>query len=180
MQPHHELAAAIYDAAYLTGEFQTRSGKHTNFYIDKYRFSSDPVILAAVAERIAALLPDASTYDRIAAPELGAVSIAAAVSLVTKKPFIIVRKSNKDYGTQRSIEGIYTANDRVVVIEDVITTGGAVLTACDTLKQNQLTPVHIVAVINREEGAVETIQAAGYSVSSVVSAHDLHEIARQV
>jgi orotate phosphoribosyltransferase len=167
MQSHHELAAAIYDAAYLTGEFQTRSGKRTHFYIDKYRFSSDPIILTSVAERIATLLPDASAYDRIAAPELGAVSIAAAVSLVTKKPFIIVRKSNKDYGTQRSIE-------------DGITTGGVVLTACDTLKQNQLTPVHIVAVINREEGAVEIIQAAGYSISSVVSAHDLHEIARQV
>ena len=180
MQSHHDLVRAVHAAAYLTGEFETRSGKKTNFYIDKYRFSSCPDILARIAERIAALLPGPTTYDRIAAPELGAVSIAVAVSLLVKKPFIIVRKSDKGYGTQRCIEGIYAKKDRVVVIEDVITTGGAVLNACATLKKNTLTPIQIIAVINREEGAVEAIQTAGYSVHSVVSAHDLHEVARQV
>ncbi|MBD97412.1 orotate phosphoribosyltransferase [bacterium] len=180
MHAHQTLVTAIYEVAYLTGSFETRSGKKTSFYIDKYRFSSDPTILARIAERIAALLPNPSTYDRIAAPELGAVSIATAVSLLVKKPFIIVRKSDKAYGTQRSIEGVYTENERVVMIEDVITTGGAVLNACAILQNNRLTPIHIVAVINREEGAIESIQTAGYSIDSVVSANDLHEIARQV
>ena len=167
------LAKQIRDAAYLEGDFTTRSGKKTTYYIDKYLFETKPEILKSLAREFATKLPDASTYDRIAGPELGAVSLAAAVSMEVGKPFLIVKKAKKDYGTQNLIEGAYTAGERVVVLEDVITTGGAVLTACDVLKSESLEIVKIVAAIDRQEGAVEAIQDAGYAVDSVLTSTDL-------
>ena len=168
-----DLVRRIKAAAYLEGEFVTRAGKKTNYYVDKYLFSTDPYILEPLAKALASLLPDAGTYDRIAAPELGAVALAAAVSLVAKKPFVIVRKADKGYGTNKMMEGTISAGERVVVLEDVITTGGAVLKACDVLKDNAIKIVKLIGVINREEGGIENIQAQGYAVEALITTTDL-------
>lgn len=168
-----DLIRRVKSAAYLEGEFVTRAGKKTNYYIDKYLFSTDPSILEPLAIALAKLLPDAATYDRIAAPELGAVALAAAVSLVAKKPFVIVRKGDKGYGTNKLMEGLVSAGEKVVVLEDVITTGGAVLKACDVLKANKIEIVKLIGVINREEGGIENIQAAGYAVDALITTTDL-------
>lgn len=170
------LIAAIKDAAYLEGEFITRSGKPTTYYIDKYLFETRPEILKPLADELAGLFPDADTYDRIAAPELGAVPIAAVVSIVLNKPFVIVKKASKGYGTSKLIEGAYNKGDRVVMLEDVMTTGGAVLRACDIAKDAGLDVQSIVGIINREEGAIETIEAAGYSVSALITASQLRAV----
>lgn len=173
MANHVDLVRQVKKAAFLEGEFVTRSGKKTNYYIDKYLFETQPEILDAIADAIVALLPDSSTYDRLAAPELGAVSLAALVSVKAKKPFVIVRKGAKGYGTSNLLEGAYQSGERVVVVEDVLTTGGAVLNACHVLKEEGLTIHKIIGVVNREEGAFENIQNEGFDVSAVLTTSDL-------
>ncbi|MCP4049948.1 MAG: orotate phosphoribosyltransferase [bacterium] len=168
-----ELIKRIKDVAYLEGDFTTRAGKKTSYYIDKYLFETLPDVLDSLADELLKLLPDSSSYDRLAAPELGAVPIAAIVSIKADKPFIIVKKKSKEYGTQKLIEGKYEPGDRTVVLEDILTTGGAVLRACDILLENKLEIVDIIGVINREEGAFENIREKGFNVSSFLSRTDL-------
>jgi orotate phosphoribosyltransferase len=162
--------------AYLEGEFITRSGSKTNYYIDKYLFSTQPDILAALGKTLAALMPEPDSYDRIGAPELGAVAIAAAVAIEVQKPFLIVRKQSKEYGTKRMIEGAHHKGERLVMIEDILTTGGAVLQACQTAEDEGLHVSHILGVINREEGADENIKKRGYALTSLFTRSQLHSV----
>ncbi len=168
-----ELLKAIKKVAYLEGDFVTRAGKKTNYYIDKYLFETEPLILAELADELAKMLPSAETFDRLAAPELGAVAIATAVAIRVNKPFIIVKKQAKEYGTSKMIEGKFNPQERVVLLEDILTTGGAVLKAVDVLKQNKLEIVEIIGVINREEGAFENIAKENIKVTSLFSKTDL-------
>lgn len=172
-----QLLREIKRVAYLEGEFITRSGNKTNYYIDKYLFETSPFILDALAQQLSNILPSSDTYDRIAAPELGAVPIAAVLSVLVKKPFVIVKKQTKDYGTQKLIEGAISTGDRLVIIEDILTTGGAALRALQILRDSGYTVSHIVGVINREEGAFENIRAAGVIPNALFSRSDLQSIA---
>jgi orotate phosphoribosyltransferase len=168
-----DVLKEIKKAAYLEGEFVTRAGKKTNYYIDKYLFETLPHILEPLAEEIAKLLPDPSTYDRLAAPELGSVPITSVVSIKVNKPFVIVRKKTKDYGTKRLIEGKINPGETVVVIEDILTTGGAVLQACDVLRDENVNILEIIGIINREEGAAENIAAKGLTHQNVFTKTEL-------
>lgn len=168
-----KIAELIAKSALLRGEFITRAGAKTDYYIDKYRFETDPAILQAIATEMARRFPDPAMYDRIAAPELGAVALAVAISLIVKKPFVIVRKSVKGYGTKTPIEGPINPTDRLMVVEDVLTTGGAVLDAIDHLCSHGNPIVGIVAVVDRQSGAIERIQQAGISVSALVTTADI-------
>jgi len=167
------LTKRIKEVAYLTGEFTTRAGKKTNYYIDKYLFETQPDILNAIADQIITFLPDLNTFDCIAAPELGAVPLASVVSVKINKPFVIVRKAGKEYGTQRLIEGKIQAGDRAVLVEDVLTTGGAAIRAADILVEQNVIITKIIGVINRQEGAIENIQAKGWSVDWLITSDDL-------
>lgn len=164
---------AIKDIAYLEGDFTTRAGKKTSYYIDKYRFETNPKTLEQVCDELVKLLPEPSTYDKLAGPELGAVSLVAVLSIKVNKPFIIVRKESKGYGTSNLIEGPYSKDDRCVLIEDVLTTGGAVLKAAEALQAQNLTISKIIGVINREEGAIQNIQEKGFEVDALVTTSDL-------
>jgi orotate phosphoribosyltransferase len=99
-----ELGAALREHAYLEGDFVLRSGRRSNYYLDKYRFETRPDLLGALGEHMAAELsehePDAV---RLAGPELGAVALAAAASLSSGLPFLIVRKAAKDNGTANRV-----------------------------------------------------------------------------
>ncbi|NBV84006.1 orotate phosphoribosyltransferase [bacterium] len=167
------LLRAIKSAAYLEGDFVTRAGNKTSYYIDKYLFETDPSILGPLADFLVPLLPPLDSFDRLAAPELGAVSIAAVLSVRCNKPFVIVKKQTKDYGTQRLIEGRFSPGDRMVIIEDILTTGGAALRALDVLRQQGVSVSHIVGVINREEGAFDNIVAQNVVPSALFSKTDL-------
>ena len=109
-----ELATLIREHAYLEGDFLLRSGKRSRYYLDKYRFETRPDLLRPIGERLAAAIrkhaPDARL---IAGPELGAVALAAAASLESGLPFLIVRKEAKEYGTSNRLEGVYAEGDRV-------------------------------------------------------------------
>jgi len=162
------LLQKVKEKAYLTGEFTTRAGKKTSYYFDKYLMETDPQLLGPICEKIVELLPE--DLDQIAAPELGAVALAAVVSVMVKKPFIIVRKETKGYGTKKLLEGQYEKGQKVVILEDVLTTGGAAIRAADILIEEGLQVSEIIGVVNREEGAKEAIHQRGWQMKSVFSA----------
>ena len=157
-----ELGELIKKSALLTGEFTLRSGRKSKYYFDKYLFETKPEVLGPLTKELALLLPPLDSFNRLGGPELGAVALVTAISLEVKKPFIIVRKREKQYGTSKLVEGEVFKGDKVVLIEDILTTAGAAITAADELKHSGIEVVMIIAVLDREEGARENIEAAGY------------------
>lgn len=154
-----ELGRAILEAAYLEGDFVLRSGKRSKYYLDKYLFSTKPAILGAIADEMAKVLPKG--VERIAGTVLGAVPLAAALSLKTGIPSIIVRKAEKEYGTQRIVEGEWNRGEKVALVEDVMTTGGAALSAAENIRNLGMQLLGVICVIDREEGAGEAFAAKG-------------------
>ena len=169
-----ELAKQIRAISYLTGEFKLRSGNISNFYWDKYRFESHPALLTAIAEEMVKLLP--SDCDGLAGLELGGIPLATAVSIQTGIPCFYVRKEAKTYGTCNLIEGGAKHGSNLVVIEDVITTAGQVCTSIEQIRAAGYTVEHVVAVIDREAGGAEKIDAIGCSFASVFTLAALEEI----
>src|SRR5436190_2917312 len=127
-----QLAKRISDVALLRGEFTLRSGRKSNYYLDKYRFETQPDVLAELGRLFAQKVT--SGIDRIAGPELGAVALAAAASMASGKPFFIVRNQKKGYGGDKLIEGILNPGDNVLIVEDILTTGGQVLEAAKVIQ----------------------------------------------
>ena len=144
--------------AYLEGDFVLRSGKRSRYYLDKYRFETRPELLRPIGERIAAIVRDhAGDAVRLAAPELGAVALAAAASLESGLPFLIVRKEAKDYGTANRLEGTYARGECVCLVEDVVTSGGALLESVGALRDVGLVVHTAVCVVDREEGGADVL-----------------------
>jgi orotate phosphoribosyltransferase len=153
-----ELAGGIREAAYLEGDFVLRSGRRSSYYLDKYRFATRPELLRPLGEQLAAFVAEHEPEAvRLAAPELGAVAIAAAASLASDLPFLIVRKQAKDYGTANRIEGAYEEGERICLIEDVVTSGGAALSAVEALREAGLECRTVICVVDREEGGADEL-----------------------
>jgi len=166
-----ELIKRIKETAYLTGEFTLRSGKKSNYYLDKYLFETCPDILEALAEEFARYVD--KDVDIIAGAELGGVALAAATAVKTGKNWLIVRNSKKGYGTGNLIEGKLKAGDSVLLVEDIATTGGQVLEAAKIISQAGAKVKRIVCVIDRLQGAAENITSAGYDFESILTKEDL-------
>ncbi len=166
-----ELGKAIREAAYLEGDFLLRSGRRSKYYLDKYRFETQPRILKALAERFCEYINADTTL--IAGPELGGVALAAATSIAADLPFVIIRNSKKDYGTSKMVEGIMTADDRVIMVEDIATTAGQALEAAKVITGVGATLQRIVAVIDRQEGARENVEGAGHCFDALYTSSDL-------
>jgi orotate phosphoribosyltransferase len=153
-----ELLAAIRRHAYLEGDFVLRSGRRSRFYLDKYRFETRPELLAALADRLAARVAEVEPEAlRLAGPELGAVPLAAATSLRSGLPFLIVRSKEKGYGTSNRLEGHFETGERVCLIEDVVTSGGAAVEAVHALREAGLECRTALCVVDREEGGVDAL-----------------------
>ena len=167
-----ELARAIKDAAYLEGDFILSSGKRSKYYLDKWLFETDPRLLGEIAEALAALLPS-SPPERLAGVELGGVPLAAALSLETGIPYLIVRREAKEYGTAKEVEGRMAEGERVVLVEDVLTTAGQAISAAQRLTKLGLKVERILYVIDREEGADANIRAAGFEPAALFRKSDL-------
>jgi orotate phosphoribosyltransferase len=166
-----ELARRIAEVALLRGEFTLRSGRKSNFYLDKYLFETQPDILRELGRLFAQKLP--SGVDRLAGPELGAVALAAATSIASGKPFVLVRNQKKGYGSGKLIEGTLKSGESVVIIEDILTTGGQIVEAARTLEAAGAKVVKLLGTIDRLEGARENIEAAGYAYESLFTIKDL-------
>ena len=166
-----ELAQRIRDAAYLEGDFTLRSGRKSKYYLDKYLFETQPDILRDLGSMFAACACDTTTL--IAGAELGGVALAAATSMAAGKPFVIIRNAKKDYGTGKPYEGKITDGDSVLLVEDIATTGGQVLEAAKLITSMGAKVERIVSVIDRQEGARENIEQAGFVFESLFTKTDL-------
>lgn len=169
-----ELTRAIRERAYLEGDFVLRSGRRSQFYLDKYRFSTDPVLLREIGERIAAVVREVEpAAARLAAPELGAVPLAAAASLASGLPFLIVRSEAKGYGTANRLEGAFAPGERVCLIEDVVTSGGAAVEAVLALRHAGLECRTAVCVVDREEGGSDALARVAVRLRPVFRAAEI-------
>ena len=154
-----ELAKRVHDVAHITGRFKLRSGEYSDRYFDKYRFESDPALLHDIGEALAELVPE--DVDLLAGLELGGVPIATVLSQRTGLPLLFVRKQAKEYGTCKQIEGADPAGRRVLIVEDVVTSGGAILDALPALRDAGAEVVGAICAIDRESGATGKLAAEG-------------------
>ncbi|HYM92149.1 MAG TPA: orotate phosphoribosyltransferase [bacterium] len=162
--------AQLSRAAFLRGEYVLSSGRTSPYYIDKYQFETHPDLLRDIARLLAGALPPETT--RLVGPALGGVPLATAVALETGIPFVIVRPEAKAHGTARTIEGTLEAGDRVVVLEDVVTTGGQAVRAARAVEAAGGHVLLILAVVDRHEGGREGVERAGYRFEAL---YDLQE-----
>ncbi|HEX5588086.1 MAG TPA: orotate phosphoribosyltransferase [Acidimicrobiia bacterium] len=165
------LAREIFERTHLTGTFTLRSGVVSNEYFDKYLFESDPVLLRTIAEALAPLVP--SGIDALAGLELGGVPIATVLSQVTGIPALFVRKEAKTYGTCRLAEGGDLEGRRLLVVEDVVTSGGQVITSCGDLRTRGAIVEQAVCVIDRESGGPEGLAAIDVELRALYTMSEL-------
>lgn len=166
--------ARLVRAAFLEGDFVLSSGRRSSFYIDKYLFETDPALLRDIGRLLAAALPAGTT--RLAGPALGGVPLATAVALETGLPFAIVRPASKGYGTAKLVEGRIERGDRVVVLEDVVTTGGQAVRAARIVEEAGAAVLAILAVIDRHEGGREGIEGAGFQFRTLYDLAEWHPL----
>jgi orotate phosphoribosyltransferase len=168
------LARRLFDTALLRGTFTLRSGATSDRYFDKYRVMAEPRLLGPIAGRLADLVaahtPDAT---RIIAPELGAVPLATALALDSGIPYAIVRGASKSYGTANRIEGPTESGELAVLVEDVVTSGGAALEALQVARDAGLEVTHALCVLDRDGGGREALAAAGVELHALLSSADL-------
>jgi orotate phosphoribosyltransferase len=169
------LAQTLLRTCLLNGNYQLRSGQVAKEYFDKYRFESDPRILQTVAEAMLPLIPTGA--EVLAGLELGGVPLATALSRVTGIPARFVRKTAKSYGTRDLVEGGAIVGRRLVIIEDVITSGGQVLESAPKLKEVGAKILAVLCVVDREAGGAATLAAAGLELRSLFTFSELRRLA---
>jgi orotate phosphoribosyltransferase len=170
-----ELARTIYQRTHLIGEFTLRSGVTSTEYFDKYLFESDPVLLRAIAEALAPMLPPGT--DALAGLELGGVPLATSLSQVTGLPALFVRKEAKTYGTCRLAEGGEVDGRRLTVVEDVVTSGGQVVISCGDLRERGATVEHALCVIDRQSGGPESLREIDVELRPLFTMRELEAAA---
>ena len=154
-----KLASEIYDTAHLTGTFILRSGQVSGEYFDKYLFEAKPALLAKIADAMMPTIPAGT--EVLAGLEMGGIPIATALSLQTGLAAAFVRKKAKDYGTRKQAEGAEVAGKRVCVIEDVVTTGGAIIDGVRELRRQGAAVDTVLCVIQRGQNAAEILAEHG-------------------
>ena len=165
------LAARVYAASHLTGTFVLRSGRTADHYFDKYRFESDPVLLGDVVEALVPLVPDG--VDGLAGLELGGVPLATMLSSVTGLPVFFVRKEPKRYGTEQVCEGGDVSGKCLLIIEDVVTTGGQMVLSAQDLRSEGAVVKDALCVIDREGGGGDVVAAEGIRLHALFNMHQL-------
>lgn len=164
------LCRSIAETCYLRGHFKLRSGQVSNEYFDKYRFESQPLLLKSVAHHLKNLVPT-DTFA-LAGLEMGGIPIATALSFVTGLPVLFVRKKAKEYGTEKLAEGLDIQNKKLLIVEDVITTGGQVLLSTEDLRKMGALVEHVTCVIQRGED-LSTFHEKGLKLSSLFTMPEL-------
>ena len=152
-----DLPARIKRCAKLTGRFVLRSGNVSDTYFDKYQFEADPQLLRDIAIELAALVPDGTQV--LAGLEMGGIPIVTMLSQVTGLPAAFIRKQPKEYGTCRYAEGADLTGKRFVLVEDVVSSGGAIIDFASRLRADGFAPAAAICVIDRLTGGRETLAA---------------------
>jgi len=167
------LAAEVFKVSHRTGEFRLRSGQTSNEYFDKYQFESNPTLLTQIVEFMTELIP--AETELLGALEMGGIPIATALSLRTGLPVVFVRKEAKSYGTCKFAEGPDIRGRRVCLVEDVITTGGQVVTSANDLRSEGAIIESVICVIDRSEGKTQRLVEAKLTLHSLFTMAQLKE-----
>jgi orotate phosphoribosyltransferase len=157
------------------GEFTLTSGKRSDVYVDIKRAWTEPSRLRLMAEALAARVGEC---DRLAGMELGAVPLVVATALETQKPYCVLRKASRTHGTGQRIEGEVPSGDRVLLIEDVATTGGSAAESVELLRGAGAVVTRAVVVVDRREGASDRLNALGVTLEPLVTLDELRESRR--
>ncbi|MEU8423057.1 phosphoribosyltransferase family protein [Micromonospora sp. NPDC048835] len=165
------LAREIDTTCRLAGTFVLRSGRTAHEYFDKYRFEADPRLLDRVAAELAHLVPP--DIEVLAGLEMGGIPVVTALGRHTGLPCAFVRKSAKAYGTARLTEGAELAGRRVLVVEDVVTSGGQVVISTGHLRDLAARVEHALCVIDRAEGGAQALAGHGVTLRALLSRADL-------
>ena len=165
------LASEIFKKSYIRGEFLLRSGKISNEYFDKYQFESNPILLNEIANQLLPLLPKG--IDLLAALEMGGIPIATAISLKTGIPVVFVRKKAKEYGTNRIAEGSDIDGKKLLIIEDVVTSGGQIILSVEELRSRGATVEKAICVIDREQGGKDNLANHGIELYPLFTMSEL-------
>ena len=171
MPTDEKLARDIFDVSHLTGQFTLRSGIQATEYFDKYRFESDPELLARIAAAMAPLVPEGT--EILAGLEMGGIPVVTAVSRETGIPAAFVRKERKTYGTCKIAEGPELSGKRVTVVEDVVTRGGAVVDGVNSLREDGAIVEVGLCVVDREQGGRETLAEIDLELRALFTADEL-------
>jgi len=169
------LAADIDATCRLHGTFTLRSGQVSDTYFDKYLFEAEPALLERVAARMVELLPEGT--ELLGGLEMGGIPIATMVSAKTGIPVIFIRKKAKEYGTAKLAEGPDFDGRRVTLIEDVITSGGAVRDAVNALRPAGAIVDTVICAIDRSPVAGESLRDVDLTIRSVLTRAELDAVA---
>lgn len=169
------LAKKIYDVSNIKGRFRLRSGTIADEYFDKYLFESDPDLLHEIALHLRGLVPEGTEF--VAGLELGGVPLATAISRVTCLPLLLVRKEAKEYGTCKLAEGGDVKDKRLLVVEDVVTTGGQIIASAKELRRLGAQILGVVCVIDREAGATTNLTADGLAFHPLFTMSEIKSLA---
>lgn len=170
-----ELAKAIFKESYLTGEFKLRSGITSNEYFDKYQFESRPQLLIHISESLGKRIPVGT--EILAGLEVGGIPIATAISLMRNIPVVFVRKKAKEYGTARLVEGVDIKDKQILMVEDVVTSGGQVIISAQELREQGAKIDKAFCVIDRERGGKEALAEIGIELISLFTMSELKKLA---
>jgi orotate phosphoribosyltransferase len=169
------LAKRVYDTAHITGSFVLRSGVTSSEYFDKYPFEADPVLLKDIAAQLA---PNVSgNYDALAGLEMGCIPISTMLSQITGLPTLFIRKTAKEYGTCRYAEGGEIKGRRLLIVEDVVTFGGAILDAVRALRADGAIINDVICVIDRQSGGRENLAKENLNLKHLFTMTELKEAA---
>jgi orotate phosphoribosyltransferase len=174
MMNRTELAEKIYELSHITGKFQLRSGQISNEYFDKYLFEGQPEILRAIAEQMRILIPEG--IEGLAGLEMGGIPVTTMLSQVSGIPALFVRKKAKEYGTCKLAEGGKIEGRKLLIIEDVVTSGGQILYSASDLRKREAVIEDVLCVIDRESGGVEMLSKEGLRLHSLFKMSDLKKV----
>jgi orotate phosphoribosyltransferase len=168
-----ELARAIYEISNLKGEFLLRSGAISNEYFDKYLFEAQPAILKSIAESLSPKIPERT--EVLAGLEMGGIPIATMLSQVSKIPAIFVRKEAKEYGTCKLAEGGEIVGKNMVIVEDVVTSGGQIKLSATELRKEGAVIETVLCVIDRESGGRDNLEKEGLNLLALFTKSELDQ-----
>ena len=173
--PKTHLARTIYDTCHITGKFLLRSGVVSHEYFDKYLFEGNPALLTSVAQAMLPLIPD--NVEALAGLEMGGIPVATMLSQLSGLPALFVRKEAKTYGTCKLAEGGECSGRQLLIVEDVVTSGGQILSSAAALRRLGARIDTVVCVIDREAGGAGTLSEAGLALRPLLTMSEIKKAA---